>query len=125
MRLKKSELRRIIRESLKRSERLDEQGGGIKAIMGIISMFAGDKAKEHDDLLVEPDDDEEDKVKEALAGFAPGGMPERSHPSQDPDAYADHPDYRAGSKDASEGVTPPKDASEEYMSGYDSAMQDW
>ncbi len=123
MRLKKSELRRVIRESIRQEMhmRLDEQGK-IKAIMGIISMFAGDKAKEDEDLLVEPDDE---AIEEALAGFAPGGGPERTHPAQDPDAFADHPDYRAGSKDASEGISPPEDASDEYRAGYDSARQEW
>ncbi|MBO90266.1 MAG: hypothetical protein CMP14_12155 [Rickettsiales bacterium] len=124
MRLKKSELRRIIRESIKQEMGMHlDEAGKLKAIMGLISMFAGDKAKEDDDLLVEPDS--EDELEEALAGFAPGGGPKRSHPAQDPDTFADHPDYRAGSKDASEGITPPEDASEEYRAGYDSAMQEW
>jgi hypothetical protein len=125
MRLKKSALRRIIRESLKGemdAAHVTENIKAIQGLMSIASLFMG--PEDQDDLLIEPDADEDD-LEEALAGFDPGGMPERSHISQDPDAYADHPDYRAGSKDADEGVTPPEDPSEEYMSGYDSARQEW
>ena len=125
MRLKKSELRKVIRESLKRemgNSHVREDIGQIKTLMSIAALFTG--PEEQDDLLVEPDAEPED-LEEALAGFTPGGMPARHHVSQDPDAFADHPDYHAGSKDASEGVTPPADAGEEYMAGYDSARQEW
>ena len=64
-------------------------------------------------------------IRESLAQFDPGGMPQRSYPTEPARAFPDHPDYRAGVKDASRGVPPPAGASDEYQAGYDSTMEEW
>ncbi len=64
-------------------------------------------------------------IRESLAQFDPPGSPKREHPAMADTAYRDHPEYRAGSKDASMGINPVEDPSPEYQAGYRAAMQEW
>ncbi len=64
-------------------------------------------------------------IRESLTQFDPGGGAPRSYPTDPAGAFQDHPDYRAGMKDASRGVSPPASASDEYHAGYDSTMEEW